>query len=331
MACLFAKNKNKSNKNKRYDSLVKNEKTNEIANFSKSENLTNKETDPNNVDLIIPIDKKISETENIATLSKKEELQTNKLNEILEEKTKDKIKKTASKINKWQVSSNVAPIYFGSTSNNSPVDSKFDDNTKNYENSLSYGVGINYNLTKKITIRAGINKLNLSYQTNDVAFLENTRTIESLVAVSAENNIQFVGTSATSNSVDTFTLASNEVNTGNIKQDFGYFEIPLEFSYAVIDKKLKVNIITGLSTLFLTNNNVSISSQKFNLNFGEANNINKINFSSNIGLGLNHEIFKSFFINFETIFKYQLNTFNVNSNNFNPYIIGFYSGVSYKF
>ena len=330
-ASLFAKNKNKSNKNKRYDSLVKNEKTNEIANFSKSENLTNKETDPNNVDLIIPIDKKISETENIATLSKKEELQTNKLNEILEEKTKDKIKKTASKINKWQVSSNVAPIYFGSTSNNSPVDSKFDDNTKNYENSLSYGVGINYNLTKKITIRAGINKLNLSYQTNDVAFLENTRTIESLVAVSAENNIQFVGTSATTNSVDTFTLASNEVNTGNIKQDFGYFEIPLEFSYAVIDKKLKVNIITGLSTLFLTNNNVSISSQKYNLNFGEANNINKINFSSNIGLGLNHEIFKSFFINFETIFKYQLNTFNNNSNNFNPYIIGFYSGVSYKF
>ena len=147
-ASLFAKNK--SNKNKQSDVFLKDQKSVEIIDFSKTENFTNKETVPNKNQLIIPIDKKIIETENIGTLSKKEELQPNKLDEILEEKTKDKIKKTASKINKWQISSNVAPIYFGSSSNNSPVDSKFDDNAKNYENSLSYGVGINFIILEQL-------------------------------------------------------------------------------------------------------------------------------------------------------------------------------------
>lgn len=194
---------------------------------------------------------------------------------------------------------------------------------------MSYGVGLQYNLTKKLAIRAGINKLDLDYATNDVAFLENTQNVESLVAVSEENTLQFVANGA--NPVDGFTLASNTVNNGTLRQQFGYYEIPFELSYAVIDKKFKVNIITGLSTLFLDENAISLTSPKYNMALGEANNVNKVNFSTNVGLGINYNLYKSFYLNLDSILKYQMNTFNSNSGDFNPYIIGLYSGISYKF
>ena len=195
---------------------------------------------------------------------------------------------------------------------------------------MSYGVGLQYNLTKKLAIRAGINKLDLDYATNDVAFLENTQNVESLVAVSTENNIQFVSENGL-NSVDGFTLANNSLNNGTLRQEFGYYEIPFELSYAVIDKKIKVNVITGLSTLFLDENTISLTSPKYNMALGEANNVNKVNFSTNVGLGINYNLYKSFYLNLDSILKYQMNTFNSNSGNFNPYIIGLYSGLSYKF
>lgn len=276
-------------------------------------------------------------TDNFEAMSetKKEELKINELEEFLAQKELNKKKLNQSKTNRWQITSTIAPVFFGSTSNDSPIDAKYNSNSKNYENSMSYGVGIKYNLNKKLTFRAGINKLNFDFATNDVPFLENTKTVESLVAISNENTntgiqIMFVQNGCI-DCVDGFTLASNTVNNGTLRQEFGYYEIPFELSYAVIDKKFKVNIITGLSTLFLDENTISLTSTKYNMALGEANNVNKVNFSTNVGLGINYNLYKSFYLNLDSILKYQMNTFSSNSGDFNPYIIGLYSGLSYKF
>lgn len=322
------------------------EKTSQLSEKNKSTAIVTSDSKvkKNNEDNIKPTEKgllnseKTTSSEVIAIVNetkKEDEIassltnSTNELENLLAQKEKDKKKKNPSENNRWQISSVIAPIFFGSTSNDSPVDAKFNSNSKTYENSMSYGVGLQYNLTKKLAIRAGINKLDLDYATNDVAFLENTQNVESLVAVSTENNIQFVGEGI--NSVDGFTLASNTVNKGTLRQEFGYYEIPFELSYAVIDKKIKVNVITGLSTLFLDKNNISLSSQNYNTLIGEANNVNKINYSTNVGLGINYNLYKSIYLNLDSILKYQLNTFSDNSGDFNPYTIGLYSGISYKF
>lgn len=346
-------NKDKSNNSQNSseeNELNLNEKNNAVANNAKGK--ANQFLEKNKTNAIVTTDSKVKNTnetdikisekevlnsekatnsEVIATVTdtKKEETKTNELEAILAQKEKDKKKKNPTETNRWQITSAIAPIFFGSTSNDSPVDAKFNSNSKTYENSMSYGVGLQYNLTKKLAIRAGINKLDLDYATNDVAFLENTQNVESLVAVSEENTLQFVSNGA--NPVDGFTLASNTVNNGTLRQEFGYYEIPFELSYAVIDKKIKVNIITGLSTLFLDGNAISLTSPKYNMALGEANNVNKVNFSTNVGLGINYNLYKSFYLNLDSILKYQMNTFNSNSGDFNPYIIGLYSGLSYKF
>lgn len=102
-------------------------------------------------------------------------------------------------------------------------------------------------------------------------------------------------------------------------------------SYALIDKKFGLNVIAGMSTLFLNENEVSLSSNSMNMILGEANNLNSIHFSTNFGIGMKYKILKALEYNLEPTFKYQLNTFSSGSGNFKPYLFGVYTGLSYKF
>ena len=132
-------------------------------------------------------------------------------------------------------------------------------------------------------------------------------------------------------SLTTFEKDLQKTNTGAINQKMGYYEIPLEVSYAVLDKKFGINLIGGFSTLFLSQNKIALVSSETNMNLGEANNLNPIHFSTNVGLGFRYKILESFQINIEPMLKYQVNTFSNNSGGFTPLFIGLYSGVSYSF
>ena len=114
-------------------------------------------------------------------------------------------------------------------------------------------------------------------------------------------------------------------------QQMGYLEVPFELNYALIDKKLGVNVIGGVSSLFLIDNSVSLESEGLVTEMGQANNVNDVNFSTNIGLGFNYKFSQKIQLNLEPVFKYQLNTFSDTAGRFRPYTIGVYSGVSFKF
>ena len=264
----------------------------------------------------------------------------NALEELLNEK-ESKVTKEPNKLNRWQITSNIAPIYFGSTSGGSPIDSTFANNSKDYNTQVSYGIGASYAINKKFTLRTGINKVSLNYDTNDVALyagfdsagLDNVNTLEG-------NTFLNFGTRkpnsspSTSTSADASAINPNlETNTfeGEVNQKMGYIEVPLEVSYAVIDTKFGVNVIAGVSTLFLNENSVAVVSDGLKTDLGEANNLNKTHFSTNVGLGLKYAFTKSLQANFEPIFKYQLNTFSRNSGDFKPYFFGLYTGLSFRF
>lgn len=115
-------------------------------------------------------------------------------------------------------------------------------------------------------------------------------------------------------------------------QKMGYIEVPLELSYALVNKKFGIDVIGGVSTLFLNNNNIYVTStQGYNVEVGEAENLNDVHFSTNFGVGFKYRFWKSFQANFEPTFKYQLNTFSGDAGNFKPYFIGLYSGISFSF
>jgi hypothetical protein len=128
-----------------------------------------------------------------------------------------------------------------------------------------------------------------------------------------------------------FESSFTNKNSGYLRQEMGYLEMPLEMTYNLLNKKFGIKIIGGFSTLFLQDNNITIVSSDRETLLGEANNLNDIHFSSNLGLGIKYSFLKSFEFNIEPILKYQLNTFNTNAGNFKPYFFGVYSGVSYNF
>ena len=134
--------------------------------------------------------------------------------------------------------------------------------------------------------------------------------------------------------VDNFSeVQTNETPSldGKMVQQLGYIEVPLELNYALIDKKFGVDIIGGVSSLFLVDNTILLESEELVTEVGEANNANTVNFSTNVGLGLNYEVSPKVQLNLEPVFKYQLNTFSETAGPFRPFSVGVYSGVSFRF
>ena len=257
-------------------------------------------------------------------------VEPNALEELLKEKEKQPV--TEAKLNRWQITSNVAPIYFSSASNGSPIDAEFADNNKNYENNLSYGIGVNYALNKKWSVKGGVNKLTLGYNTNDIVYYaslgQSARGI-STSSYSARGSSIIIEDNVVTN-ILSFDNIQNKT-PGHINQKMGYIEVPVEVSYKLLDRKFGIEIVGGMSTMFLNENSLSVVSNGMQASIGKAENLNDVSFTSNIGLGFKYKFWKSFEANIEPKFKYQLNTFSENAGGFKPYFIGLYSGINFNF
>lgn len=263
----------------------------------------------------------------------------NPLEELLKEKEagKNEDEKEKKKRDKWAISTNASPVYFNSLAEGSSLDQEFETNSKNYSTTYSYGVTGIYSISNKVSIRTGINNILFSYNTNDVVYESK------LSATSANNNVETITRNAQGNNMNFYSKNRNQnslnedvenftqENIGALKQDVNYIEVPVELSYKLLDKKFGIEVIGGMSTLFLNNNTVLLVTDGMEMNVGKANNLNNIHFSSNVGLGFKYNFWKSFNANFQPMFKYQINTFSENSGNFKPYFIGLYTGVSFSF
>jgi len=120
-------------------------------------------------------------------------------------------------------------------------------------------------------------------------------------------------------------------NPGLLNHSIGYIEVPLELKYALIDSKIGIHMIGGVSTLFLEDDNVTIIAGNFrNENVAREETVNDISFSGNVGIGFDYKLSDQFQINLEPIFKYQFNGFKENAENFKPYYFGIYTGISFR-
>ena len=277
------------------------------------------------------IEKKVNDT----TL--KGSVANNVLEELLNEK--ESKSKQESKRNRWQLNSNVAPVFLGSISNGSPIDSTLSKNSKSFSTNVGFGIGVSYAVTKKLSVRTGLNKVNMSYNTNDILFftgiqaktLKNVKPTASSAMIHVQSTVLTSSALPSENELLPFENAILNKNSGYLTQEMGYLEMPVEMTYNLVDKKFGLKIIGGFSTLFLQDNSIRIISADRNTLLGEAKNLNDVHFSSNLGLGVKYSFFKSFEFNIEPTVKYQLNTFSSDAGNFKPYLFGIYSGFSYTF
>mgnify|MGYP001815405509 CR=1 FL=1 len=258
--------------------------------------------------------------------------------EIAEQEDEIEVAETVE--SKWSAGPSIAPVYFNAIGEGSPVHSIFVPNSKSGDVNLSYGLAVSYEINKKLSIKTGVHKVDYGYNTNDVEFSASLEgfgggQIENIDYSLASRNI-VVESKATSR--DSFSenkaldaAAQDPSLIGVMAQQFGYLEIPLELNYTLVDSKFGVNLIGGLSSLFLVDNSVTLTSGELITEMGEANNVNNVNFSTNIGFGVNYKFSHKIKLNIEPVFKYQLNTFSDTAGDFQPFTVGIYSGLNFKF
>ncbi len=244
-----------------------------------------------------------------------------------------------SSAKRWEVGPRVAPVYFSSLAQGSPIHSSFRDNAKSGNVNMSYGVAVTYELGKRLKVRSGVHRVDFGYDTQDVSFSSslnaNTNGIINNINYNLSSRNLVVRSNTNSGKMDLESaqdVAGPDPSlNGKMVQEFGYLEVPLELTYEILSRKVGVNLVGGISSLFLTNNTVVLEANGNTTEMGEANNINDLNFSTNFGVGFSYQINDRIKLNLEPMFKYQLNTFSDTSGNFQPFSMGIYSGLNFRF
>ncbi|WP_437395998.1 outer membrane beta-barrel protein [Flagellimonas lutimaris] len=271
---------------------------------------------------------------------KKGDVEKKSLYDAIEEQKEVEETVAENKSGKWSVGPSLAPVYFDASGDGSPVGSDFTSNSKSGKLNLSYGLTVAYEVGKKLKIRSGVHRVDYGYSTNDVVFSSTLRaaSTDKIANIDYSKNSSTIVVQSKDNAKNTPAINSKEIALsevpaldGKMVQQLGYIEVPLELNYALLDKKFGVDLIGGVSSLFLVDNSVLLESNELVTEIGKANNINSLNFSANVGMGLNYQFSPKIRINVEPVFKYQLNTFSNVSGNFQPYSIGVYSGFSFRF
>ena len=250
------------------------------------------------------------------------------LNLPLTNNKEEKVKTPQVSSGRITVATIFAPIYISSLGDGSGIDSQFKDNPASGSSSYSYGVKFAYKLNNKFSVQSGVNLINLGYKTNDIYVTPGVSVVGFSNLSTNPTNIGKPQEFATSKLRD---LNAVDPNKGTLNQVFGYVEIPVELKYSVTDGKLGVNLVGGFSTLLLNKDEVFVETNSFTQSLGSSNNLRSINFSGNIGVDVDYSIHENLFINISPMFKMQTNTFSKNSGSIQPYYLGVYTGLNYKF
>ncbi|WP_194851529.1 outer membrane beta-barrel protein [Nonlabens antarcticus] len=239
-------------------------------------------------------------------------------------------------LKKWSAATVVAPVY-ANTLGGSSVNSQVVNNANTAEVNLSYGVAIAYNLSPRWSVRSGVSQIRMNYNTEDINYGLKASTFDvnrSSAGIAFDPRaVNKIGTSSLNDSFAQELMSASTFASlsGELSQQLGYIEVPLEVKYRLMDSKFGISILGGMSALFLTDNEVSISNDGRKLELGEDANFQNFNQSANFGFGVDYRFTERLGISVEPTFKYQLNTLRNDTADFKPYTIGVYTGLMYRF
>ena len=292
-----------------------------------------------NTEVVVPTGSStvIAALENISPEGAEKQSIFDAIKEQKQLESKDAVAKISSQENLWEIAPNIAPVYYNTLSQGSSIDASFADNSQSGDVNISYGIGVRYALSDRLKIRSGISNVALSYSTAGIELGDGPVSLALKTIDYASEGVvviaQDLGTFSSQNQDGTFGDITPKSTNGEafINQNISYYEVPLELSYTLFDSAFGLDVIGGVSTLLLGNNEVSVTAGNYNEVLGSANNLSSLSFATNIGLGLHYKMSSKFRLNIEPMFKYQLNPYTDSSVSFKPYYLGVYTGLSFKF
>jgi hypothetical protein len=253
----------------------------------------------------------------------------------------------------------VSPTYsyrdIGTLDANGPGQfNEFESGRISYSGGLQFG----FKTSDRLSVHTGIMYSKLGYNINQVGsyYISKASSTDELWSGSVKQSTIY----EVRNSIGTITQASakgdfvgsNEVSAdvsaiyadadinaspnmqtqvvGKIEQFFQYLEIPFLLRYKVLDNKLGVNLLGGVSTNILVGNKATFITQDQDRTTGSSENVRSFNYMGNMGLGFDYKLNKNMVLTMEPQFKYFLNSINQSSLISNhPYMFGLFTGVRF--
>ena len=221
---------------------------------------------------------------------------------------------------KYYVFAQAAVSAFDHFGKQSFIDPRLENYDITTELQYNYGIYFGFIANDKLNLRIGLNKASLSLTTKNVPLIsQNPNT-----AISGYfSNVDY-NTALSNEQLAEYLGASNVTLTQNVR----FVEIPLEAKYKVYDGIIGLEAIGGISTLFLSKNELKAEANNKFLYLGKVNNGRQASASLNLGAGFNYKIGKNLQLNVEPMFKYYFRSFEVANK---PYSLNLRAGLQYNF
>lgn len=250
----------------------------------------------------------------------------------------------------WSVGGGVSPVYsFRNTNTKEGGDSYAwpggENNEKNEHPILAFsgGLDVEYH-ARRWSISSGVYYSQSGQETDNFSFnriiIFNSQT--NIYASTSAGNIAYEQVSKGfiegfdidgDNAYLPSALESEPIESDAVlRQDFEYLEVPLIAKYKLIDRKIDVHFLAGLSTSFLMGNSNVLQYSSKELDMGKIDNLRSVNYNSLVGLGFQYPFTRSLRFRLQPMFKYALKPINEEySINSFPYSFAIYTGIAFDF
>lgn len=237
------------------------------------------------------------------------------------------------KTGKWSLSAEISPVYTVQTQ----IGGLSSSQKTSAENSISGGMMAGYKIGKHISIKSGIIFSQFKQLTKNVDFISVAPTSQYIFKTSQATtpsgkvnlnkaSVLKIGMLMNSNNLPLSGLQSD------LKQEFGYIEIPVLAVYKIIDRKFNVGVTGGISTNILTGNKAILYENGQSVNGGETANLRDVIYSGAVGLELGYDLGNRITFTVEPRIKHFLNSLSSNKTvDFKPNQLGIVTGVTYSF
>jgi hypothetical protein len=260
---------------------------------------------------------------------------------------------------RWLIGAQVSPAFNVSGSSHSQVYASNMLNSSNNPVDVGGGISVEYKKSKRLSVQSGVYYSGLgqasgnssrSSANSDYMFASADRGAEyfntsvnidtkssKMMMNSAAGVIEFSSVPSgivLGANLDENAMVSNAVVVSDARfvQNFEYIEIPLYLRYTIIDSRFDVEMMGGFSSNVLVGNQTFMESGDGKNLVGKTQDMQLLNYSGTLGVGLKYGLSKRVFLNVEPRVKYYLNSLNNNSSvTYKPYTIGVFTGLSYEF
>ncbi len=252
-------------------------------------------------------------------------------------------KKDRKAISKWSIGGRLSPVYsYRNLSGDAfetpdeSVNAGYFDSNEQGITTIAGGISLDYQFNKRLSLGSGMYLSRIGQQNNDVLVYNDPQTSDMFKLATSSGTVtinpaNFESVIADQPASPKDSIPGDYIVGGSFVQNLDYLEVPLVLKYKVIDNKLSVNVLGGLSPGILVNNRSYFSVEGQKLQTGTTENIEHFIYNSIVGLGLEYAISKKLAFSMEPSFKYSLSPVNSRSDlRYHPYSLSVFTGISYR-